>query len=672
MDVPIEKPARRRPATFACALVLAALGIGAGRAAEPAPAPTTVAHGIAMHGAPKYGPSFTHFAYANPDAPKGGTVTLSAIGTFDTFNPFTLKGVPAEGIDDTFETLMVSSADEAFSEYGLIAETIEYPPDRSWVAFTLRREARWHDGRPVTPEDVIFSFETLKRDGRPFYRAYYRDVAKAEKVGERTVRFTFTGGDNRELPLIVGQLPILPRHYWQGRDFTKTTLEPPLGSGPYRVESFEPGRSVTFSRVKDYWGEKLPVRRGLNNFDLIRYEYYRDATVALEAFKAGAFDFRQENSAKNWATAYDFPAARRGQVWLEKIPHEIPTGMQAFVFNTRRGLFRDRRVRRALAYAFDFEWSNENLFYGQYTRTESYFSNSELASRGLPQGEELEILERYRGRIPDEVFTAEYHAPSTAPPDSLRGNLLKGLKLLDEAGWVVRDLKLVNRETGQPFRFEILLVSPQFERIALPFAASLRRLGIEASVRTVDTAQYVKRIERFDFDVVVNVFGQSLSPGNEQRDYWGSEKADEPGSRNLIGVKDRVIDDLVDLVIRAPDRESLIARTRALDRVLLWNHYVIPQWHLQSFRVAYWDRFVRPKVVPKYALGFETWWIDPAKAEALERGRRELAESGKRTEVEAEEKVSAGRARLSLLLAIAGGVILVATVVRSMLRNRRR
>ncbi|MBM3565886.1 MAG: ABC transporter substrate-binding protein [Alphaproteobacteria bacterium] len=594
-------------------------------AAVPAAAETKIirAHGIAMHGAPKYGPGFKHFDYANPDAPKGGDVRLSAIGSFDSFNPYVLKGEPAAGIGNLYETLLANSGDEAFSEYGLLAETIEMPEDRSWVAFTLRREARWHDGKPVTPADVIFSLEILKTKGHPFYRSYFKDIARAEQTGERTVKFSFADGVNRELPLIAGQLPVLPKHWWATRDFDKTTLEPPLGSGPYRVRAFEAGRSITYERVPDYWGREIPVRRGMYNAATIRYDYYRDGTVALEAFKAGEYDFRMENVAKDWATAYDAPPVRDGLIKKVEIENERPTGMQAFAFNTRREAFKDPRTRQALSHAFDFEWANKNLFYGQYVRTRSYFSNSELASRGLPQGEELKILEKYRGLVPEEVFTKEYAPPVAGTDEALRANLRVALDLLKAAGWTVKDRKMTDAQ-GRPFRFEILLAQPTFERVALPFVRNLERLGIEARVRTVEPAQYRKRIDDFDFDMIVESFGQSLSPGNEQRDFWSSSAAGTPGSRNTVGVKDPVVDELVELVIAAPDRESLIARTRALDRVLLSGHYVVPNWHIRVFRVAYWDRFGRPGKAPKYTLCVECWWVDAAKARALDerRGRK--------------------------------------------------
>jgi microcin C transport system substrate-binding protein len=579
---------------------------------RPAPPPRS-AHGISIHGDLKYGPGFARFDYVNPRAPKGGSVTLRAIGTFDNLNPFILKGVPAAGIGNTFDTLTVASSDEPSSEYGLVAETIETPADRSWVAFTLRPEARFHDGSPVTVEDVIWTFETLRTKGHPLYRSYYAQVASVEKTGPRTVKFTFKGAENLELPVIVGQLPVLSKAYWSGREFAKTTLEAPLGSGPYRVDSFEPGRSITYRRVKDYWAASLPVNVGRHNFDTIRYDYYRDDTVALEAFKAGAYDFRSEASSKNWATAYDVPAVRDGRIRKEQIPNEVPTGMQGWVYNTRRAIFSDPRVREALAAAFDFEWSNAHLFYNAYTRTRSYFSNSELASRGLPSQAELAVLAPFRGRVPDEVFTREYKPPSTEP-GGLRPNLIHALELLKQAGWVVRDMRLVNAETGRPMSFEILIDDPNFERIALPFVKNLQRLGVAARVRTVDAAQYEYRMKQFDFDMTVAVFGQSLSPGNEQIDYWASSSANTPGSRNLAGVRDPVVDRLIELVISAPDRPALIARTRALDRVLLWGHYVILQFHVTAFRVAYWNRFGRPAVSPKYDLGFDTWWIEPSGA----------------------------------------------------------
>lgn len=586
-----------------------------------APALGAGVHALALHGEPKYGQDFQHFDYVNPNAPKGGHVRLSQTGTFDNLNQFILKGVSAAGLGGLYDTLTYHCDDEAFSEYGLLAETIEVAPDNSWVAFTLRPQARFQDASPVTPADVIFTFETLKTKGHPFYQAYYANVDKVESSGERTVKFSFASNDNRELPLILGQMPVLSKAYWSTRDFGKTTLEPPLGSGPYKVAAVDPGRSITYRRDPDYWGAELAVNVGRNNFDTIRYDYYRDGTVALEAFKAGEYDFRPENVSKNWASGYESLALKQGLIKRESIPHEQPTGMQGFVFNTRREVFRVARVRQALAYGFDFEWTNKNLFYGAYTRTKSYFSNSELASEGLPSEQERKILEPYRGRIPDEAFNKAYEPPSTQGAGKLRANLRQALRLLKEVGWEIKKGRLVNVKTGKPMRFEMLLVSPAFERVGLAFKQNLKRLGIDMSVRTVDSAQYQKRVDDFDFDMIVASLGQSLSPGNEQRDFWHSERADIPGSRNLAGIKDPVVDELVELVIQAPDRESLINRTRALDRVLLWGHYVIPHWHIRDFRVAYWNKFSRPKTSPRYALGFDTWWVDPQKAAALQKRR---------------------------------------------------
>lgn len=597
---------------------------------QPAPAQVVKqVHAIAMHGTPKYGPDFKHFDYANPNAPKGGNIRLSAIGTFDNFNPYTITGVPAAGSGFVFESLLTGSADEAFTEYGLLAESIELPEDRSWVAFTLRPGARWHDGKPVTVDDVVFSLKTLKSQGRPFFRFYYGNVSKAEKIGPRKVRFTFGGAKNRELPLIIGQLPILPKHFFEDRNFKSSILVPIPGSGPYKLSSFEAGRSTTYQRLRDYWGRDLPVNKGRYNADTIRIDYYRDSTVALEAFKAGEYDFRQENTSKVWATGYGSPALRNGLYKKEEIKNEIPTGMQAYVFNTRRELFRDPRVRYALAFGFDFEWTNKNLFYGQYSRTKSYFSNSELASTGLPSPTELKILETLSSQLPGEVFTASYKPPATDGTGRIRKNLRQARNLLKEAGWVIKNKKLVNATTGRPFGFEILLVSPAFERVVLPFKRNLARLGIDVRVRTVDTAQYRKRTDDFDFDMVIQSFGQSLSPGNEQRDFWGSRAADRPGSRNLIGIKNPAIDKLIELVISAPSRESLITRTHALDRALLWNHFVIPQWHIQTFRIAYWNKFGRPTITPRYGLGFDTWWIDPVREIKLNEKKRLASDSTK-------------------------------------------
>jgi len=577
----------------------------------------TSSHALALHGDVKYGPAFTRFDYVNPDAPKGGSVRLATVGTYDSLNPFILKGVPAAGIGLLFDTLTVQADDEPFTEYGLIAEKIEVPDDRSWVAFTIRAEAKWNDGSPVTSDDVVFSFETLVAKGHPFYKAYYSDVVRAEKLGPRKVRFIFKQGKNPELPLIMGQLPVIPKKYYTDNPFDRTSLDPPLGSGPYRVSEVKPGRSITLQRVSDYWGKDLPVNRGRYNFDTIRYEYYRDETVVVEAFKAGEYDFRVENVAKTWATAYEGAAFNRKQIIKEEVPNENPTGMQGFIFNTRRPLFKDRRVRLALSYAFDFEWTNKTFFYGSYTRTKSYFSNSELASSELPAPGELKLLEPYRKQLPPEVFTREYAPPATDGSGNIRTNLKNALDLLKEAGWELKDGKLVSDE-GKPFAFEILFDQPSGERFTIPFAKNLERLGITATIRVVDEAQYENRIDNYDFDMTSTVWGQSLSPGNEQRDFWSSAAADKPGSRNLAGIKNPAVDALVQRVITAPDRASLVAACRALDRVLLWGYYAIPQWHIRAYRIAYWNKFGKPGLKPKYNLGFiDTWWIDSEKEKAL-------------------------------------------------------
>lgn len=593
-------------------LVLTCLSLPAGAADAPKPV-----HGLAMHGDLKYGPDFKHFDYVNPDAPKGGTVRLGATGSFDSFNPFIIKGTAAGASGFVYDTLMDDAADEPFSQYGRLAETVTMPEDRSWVEFQLRKEARWHDGMPVTVDDVIFSFNILVKEGAPFFRFYYGNVAEVTQTGERSVKFTFKPGENRELPLIIGQLTVLPKHYWKDREFNKTTLEPPLGSGPYKITEFEAGRFVKLSRVQDYWGKGIPVMKGYNNFDEIIFDYYRDSNVALEAFLAGRYDYKSENSSKAWATAYETPAVKKGVLVKEQIHHDRPAGMQGFAFNTRRELFSDPQVRHALAYAFNFEWSNKALFYGQYERTRSYFQNSEMAATGLPGPDEMKLLEPFRADLPPEVFTQEYNPPRGDESGNIRGNLRTASKLLTEAGWVIKDGKRINAKTGKPFAFEMLLVSPLFERIALPFAKNLEKLGIAMTVRTIDTAQYRRRLDTFDFDMVVGGFGQSLSPGNEQREFWTTSAAEQEGSRNIIGIRSKAVDAIVEKLIAAPTRKDLVIASRALDRVLQWGHYMIPNWHAPYDRIAYWDKFARPKVTPTRGNQFFAWWIDAAKAQSL-------------------------------------------------------
>ncbi|MBB4285769.1 extracellular solute-binding protein [Roseospira goensis] len=581
-----------------------------------APAAAEPSHAIAMHGTPKYGPDFPHFDYVNPDAPKGGTFRLAALGGFDTLNPFTIKGESAAGLGRLFDTLMVPSADEPFTKYGLVAESIETPEDRSWVTFRLNPAARFHDGTPITAEDVLFSFETLRTDGAPLYRFYYADVAQAEALDDRTVTFTFSTSTNRELPLILGQLPVLPKHDWEGRDFAATTLEPPLGSGPYRIADFEPGRTIRYERVEDYWARDLPVSVGQHNFGVIEYDYYRDATVAVEALKAGEYDFRAENIAKVWATAYDGDALEAGHLVKLEAPHDRVAGMQGFVMNMRRPVFADPRVREALAYAFDFQWANRNLFFGQYTRTRSYFDNSPLAATGVPEGAELALLEPYRDQLPPRLFTEEYTPPAVPAPGEIRANLRTALGLLREAGWSIQDGVMTHPDKG-PLSFEILLYGVTFERVALPFVQNLERLGVKARVRTVDTAQFLNRINAFDYDMAITSWGQSDSPGNEQREFWSSATADVEGSRNLAGIADPVVDALIERVIQAHSRAELETAVHALDRVLQWSFLVVPHWHIEYDRLVFWDKFGRPAVTPSQGTQVTAWWVDPAKAEAL-------------------------------------------------------
>ncbi|HUL89334.1 MAG TPA: extracellular solute-binding protein [Pseudolabrys sp.] len=581
-------------------------------------------HALSLFGDIKYPEGFKHFDYVNPDAPQGGTVRQSALGTFDNFNTVVagVKGSIASGTDLFIETLTASSLDEVSTEYGLLAEAMRYADDYSVVTYRLRAKARWHDGKPITPDDVLYSFDVLKKNS-PFYGAYYRHVVKVEQTGEREITFTFDGPGNRELPQIVGQLPVLPKHWWEGtdksgrrRDVTQTTLEPPLGSGPYRLKDFAPGRTLVYEKVDDYWGKDLNVIVGTRNFQTIRYEYFRDSTVALEAFKGDQIDWRFENSAKEWANSYDFPAVRDKRVVREEFPTRNIGVMQGFAFNIRRDKFKDPRVRRAFNFAFDFEEMNRQLFFGQYKRIASYFEGTELAATGVPSGKELEILETVRGKVPDDVFTKPYTNPVGGNPEAVRSNFREALTLFREAGYEVKDTKLVDAKTGKPYAVEFLVDEPATERFVLFYKPSLERLGITVSVRVVDAAQYENRLRQWDFDIIVASWAQSLSPGNEQRGFWSSQAADQPGSRNLIGIRNPAIDALIERVIFTKDREDLVAATRALDRVLLWNFFVVPQWTYGKQRTARWDRFGRPEVMPKYgASAFPSiWWWDAAKA----------------------------------------------------------
>lgn len=592
-------------------LLLAAVG---GAAAQTA---TTESHAISLLDSIKYDADFAQFDYVNPDAPKGGTVRLATTNSFDTLNPFTLNGVSAAGVGVTYDSLMARSLDESSTLYGLLAETIRVPANNAWVEFDLRPEARWHDGEPVTPEDVVFSLNTLKNEGNPFYGSYYANITEVTQTGERTVRFTFDE-PNKELPFIVGELAVLPQHYWEGKDFTATTLEPPLTSGPYQIGTVDAGRSITYERVEDYWGADLPANVGQNNFGTVRYDVYLDDTVAVEALKANEYDVRFEPSSALWATGYEVPAVEQGRLIKELIPDENGRGMQAFWYNTRLDKFSDPQVREALGYAFDFEWSNKNLFYGQYTRTDSFFVNSELASEGVPEGDELALLEPYRDQLPAELFSEPLTLPKTDGSGNLRENLRVASQLLSEAGWEIQNGQLTSSTTGEVMTIEFLLSSPTFERIISPVVQNLQRLGVEASFRTVEAAQYQELVQSFNYDVIVESRGQSQSPGNEQRDFWSSEAADTEGSGNWAGIKNPVVDELIAKVISAPDRESLITATHALDRVLLWNYYVTPNWYLPATRVVYWNKFGKPETYPPYGLNFPSvWWIDEAKAAEL-------------------------------------------------------
>lgn len=581
-------------------------------------------HALSLFNDVKYPAGFKHFDYVNPDAPKGGAVRQIAIGTFDNFNVTVsgVKGVVVAGIELIYDTLMVSAFDEITTAYGLLAEAVRYPEDFSSVTYRLRAEAKWHDGTPVSVEDVIFSFAAFRKNN-PQFSAYYRHVIKAEKTGEREVTFTFDGPGNRELPQIVGEMTILPKHWWEGadasgrkRDIGQTTLEKPLGCGAYRIKDFVPGRSIVYERVPDYWGAKLNVNVGRDNFAEQSFEYFRDLTVGLEAFKGDQVDFRTENSAKFWATAYDFPAVKDHRVLLEEFDIRSSGVMQAFAFNVRRDKFKDARLRRAFNLAFDFEEMNKQLFYGQYKRIGSYFEGTELACSGLPQGAELAILEAVRTKVPAEVFTTPYTNPVNGNPEAVRSNLREAMRLAKEAGYEVRDRRLTNAATGEVLKVEFLVSDPTFERIVLFYKPSLERLGVDVAVRIVDDAQYENRLRQWDFDIVTANWAESLSPGNEQRAYWGSQAADQPGSRNVIGIKNEAIDTLIDRVIFAKNREELEAATRALDRVLLWHNFVVPQWTYRKQRTARWDRFSRPAQLPKYgAAAFPTvWWYDAERA----------------------------------------------------------
>ena len=570
-------------------------------------------HGLALYGEVALKRGYRHFPYANPRAPKGGEVVMGTEGGFDSFNPYSLKGRTPSGLGLLFESLTVAGGDEPFSRYGMLASSMQISKDKNSVTYFLNPKARWHDGKPVVPEDVLFSFQAaLAESSSPIYRQYYAGIEKIEKSGERAVTFRFAqsiANGSRELPLIVGELPIVAAHDWQNRDIAATTLDPPLGSGPYKIGDFEAGRTLRLERVEDYWGANEGFARGRYNFDTIRYDDYRDSNVIVEAVKAGKIDFRFERSSKAWAVSYEGDALKQGRLIKKLVPLELPQGMQGYAFNLRHDLFADPVLREAIAYAFDFTWSNKTLFYGQYKRTRSYFDNSSLAAAGVPKGKELALLTPYRQKLPARLFSQAYHPPkSDGTPRGLRKNLERASHLLSKAGYRVEGGVRLTPQ-GKPVVFELLLFDPLQERIALPFAKNLKRLGITMRVRTVDSAQYVARLEKFDYDMLVTAWGQSSSPGNEQRAMWTSQAAGVRGSRNYTGVRHVAIDALVERVIAADDRAELEIGVRALDRVLQWQFLVVPHFHIASARIVYWDRFGMPKRFPrKAAPSILTWW----------------------------------------------------------------
>jgi microcin C transport system substrate-binding protein len=570
----------------------------------------------------KYKPGFSHFDYVNPDAPKGGDLRLSTAGTYDTFNPLLSKGETVTGLGLVFETLMKSADDELLASYGLLAEGVSYPDDVSRATFRLRKEAKWADGSPVTPEDVIFSFEKSK-ELNPLLSNYYGHVVKAEKTGERDVTFAFDERGNKELPNILGQLQVVPKVWWEGkgpdgkpRDISKTTLEPVMGSGPYKIGPFSAGSKITYELRDDYWGKDVNVNVGQNNFGAVSYTYFGDRDVEFEAFRAGNVDFWQENQASRWATGYDFPAVKDGRIKREELPNQLrATGiMQAMVPNMRRDIFKDERVREALNYAFDFEEMNRTVFFGAYNRVDSFFFGTELAASGLPEGRELEILQGMKDKVPAEIFTTPYSNPVGGDPQKSRENLRKAISLLKEAGYAIQGNRMVNTKTGKPLSFELLLSSPTLERVAVPYTQALRKIGIDARVRTVDPSQYTNRVRSFDYDMIWNVWAETMNPGNEQADYWGSAAANQQGSRNYAGIADPAVDELIKKIIFAPSRDDQIAAIKAMDRVMLARHYVVPLYYRSDIPIAYWDKFERPAELPTYSTGFpDIWWSKAAK-----------------------------------------------------------
>jgi len=567
-----------------------------------------------MHGEPLEAADFSHFPYVNPDAPKGGRAIFSVQGTFDSLNPFIVKGVSADGLRDyVYESLLARAYDEPFTLYGLIAQSVETPPDRSWVEFTLNPNAKFSDGTPITVDDVIFSERVLRDHGRPNHRSYYKKVTKVEKTGERKVRFTFDGSGDREMPLIMGLMPVLPHHLLTADTFEKTTLKPPIGSGPYVIDKVDPGKSITYRRDPNYWGRDLPVNRGRYNFDEIRFDYYRDAGAMFEAFKSGLITFRDETDPTRWTEGYDFPALRAGRVVKEALPVETPAGMAALVFNMRRPIFADPRVRQALIKLFDFEWVNRTLYHGQYARTESYFARSELSSHGRPaDATERKLLAPYPDAVQPAIMDGNFSFPVSDGAGENREGRIEALKLLEDAGYTLRDGVLVNAATGAPFTFEILAATRAQERLLLTYARALKQVGIDARIRQVDSAQYQQRLQTYDFDMIQYYWPVSLSPGNEQSFRWGSNAATTEGSFNYPGVESKAVDAMIAALLKAKDREDFVSAVRALDRVLLSGDYVVPLFHLPRQWVAYWRNLKRPEKTPLYGYQIDTWWLAPS------------------------------------------------------------
>lgn len=605
-------------------LVFAVLGSMAGSllafslAAEEQSAPQLIkSHAFAMHGEPKYGPDFTHFDYVNPDAPKGGHMVMSAIGTYDNFHRYAQRGSAAINSTEFYDTLMIGSDDEIDVYYPLIAESLEYPEDYTFVIFNLNPDARHQDGEPITAADVAFSFNKFMTEGVPQFRSYYAGVTDTEEINPQRVKFSFSG-PNKDYISGLARLVILPKHFWEERDFAEPLSVVPLGSGPYTVSDFSMGQNVTYKRLDDYWAADLPSRKGTLNFSTVRYDYYRDSTVALEAFKAGEYDFRQENSARQWVQDYTGPAFTRGDIKMEELPHQIPQGMQAFTFNIQRELFSDRRVRQALNFALDFEWMNKNLFYDQYERNTSYFQNTPYMASGKPEGLELEILEAYRDRLPEEVFGEVWTPNETDGSGNLRRETRQALALLKDAGWELRNQQLTHVESGQRFEFELLINSPTDERVALPLQRNMERLGIKMNIRLVDPTQFINRLRSRDFDMIARGYSALAYPSVSMRILFQSDFIDS--TWNTAGIEDEVIDSLIEGIIAAQeDEEMLLAYGSAFDRVARWNFYVMPQWHSNLFRIAYWDRFSRPETRPVYELGLDTWWYDEEKASRITR-----------------------------------------------------